>query len=255
MDGQPNFRDLGGYRTTDGRVVKERLLYRSGELSRLSDRDVQRLQELGVRTVVDFRATEEEAVRGKDRLPPEVEYVPLRVAPGDLGEVLLHAIQTGDMTRIPDNVLADANRAIIARATEQYSALLQMIARPENLPLVFHCTHGKDRAGVASAIILMALGVSLADARRDYLLSNTFRGEQNERELGKLRGMAAARQGVAPEEVDLSKLESVFYVQPSDFAAMLAEIDGRHGSFDTYLETGLGLRQPDRERLENLLTR
>lgn len=255
LNGQPNFRDLGGYETTDGRFVKEGLLYRSGELCMLSDADVATLEKLGIRTVVDFRSEAEVTARGMDRLPDDVNYVPLRVAPGELSDVLLEAIQIGDMSRIPDHILADANRVIISRATDQYSALFDLIVEPKNLPLVFHCTHGKDRAGVASAVILMALDVQMADVREDYLLSNTYRREENERELARLRTMVASRQGIDPEEVDLSRLEAIFYVRSSYFAAMLNEIEERHGSFETYLQIGLDLGRSDRERLQTLLTR
>ena len=165
------------------------------------------------------------------------------------------AVQPGDMSRVPDNVLAEANRGIISGATGQYSALFEAIAEPANLPLVFHCTHGKDRAGVASAVILMALGVPAAAAQEDYLLSNTYRAEENDRELGKLREMVSARQGVAAADVDLSKLEAIFYLEPSYFDVMMLEIDERYGSFDTYLEDGFGLAPSDRENLRDLLTR
>jgi len=93
--------------------------------------------------------------------------------------------QAGDFSQVPDNVLADANRSINSGAKEQYSALMEALASEENLPLVFHCTHGKDRAGVASAVLLMALGVSEDIAREDYLLSNVYREEQNRTELEK----------------------------------------------------------------------
>jgi len=255
FEGQPNFRDLGGYLATDGRTMKEGLIYRSGELNKLSDADVAKLEELGIRTVVDFRSELEVESRGADRLPEGVTYLPLHIDGGDLSEVLLGAIQTGDMGRVPDNVLADVNRAIISGATDQYAALFEAISDPANLPLVFHCTHGKDRAGVASAVILMALGVPAADARADYLLSNTYREEENARELGRLREMVAARQEVDPAAVDLSKLEAIFYLEPSYFDAMMLEIDERYGSLDAYLEDGLGLGSPERANLRDLLTR
>ena len=75
LDGQANFRDLGGYRTTDGRSVKWGLIYRSGQLNELSDADLAKLKELDIRTVVDLRGTAEAESRGKDRLPEGVRSV------------------------------------------------------------------------------------------------------------------------------------------------------------------------------------
>jgi len=129
------------------------------------------------------------------------------------------------------------------------------LSDPENLPLVFHCTHGKDRAGVASAVVLMALGVPEAQAREDYLLSNTYRKAANDYELGKLREMVAARQGVDPADVDLSKLEAIFYLEPSYFDAMVMEIDESFGTLDAYLEDGLGVGPSQRADLISQLTR
>lgn len=76
LDGQPNFRDVGGYETTDGRTVKWGEVYRSGELPRLSDEDVAKLEELDIRTVVSFLTEKEIEARGPDRLPEGVEEQP-----------------------------------------------------------------------------------------------------------------------------------------------------------------------------------
>ena len=72
LDGQANFRDLGGYSTTDGRSVKWGLIYRAGQLNELSDADLSKLKELDIRTVIDLRGTSEAESRGKDRLPDGV---------------------------------------------------------------------------------------------------------------------------------------------------------------------------------------
>ena len=77
LEGQDNFRDMGGYRTADGRTVKGRQVFRSGELPKLADDDVAALDELGVKTVVDFLTGEKIASRGEDRLPDGVRKAPL----------------------------------------------------------------------------------------------------------------------------------------------------------------------------------
>ena len=75
LDGQPNFRDVGGYKTRDGKTVKGGLVYRSGELPRLTDKDVAKLKQLGIKTVINFLTDEETLARGKDRLPSGVREV------------------------------------------------------------------------------------------------------------------------------------------------------------------------------------
>jgi protein-tyrosine phosphatase len=241
LQGQPNFRDLGGYETSGGGRVRRRMVYRSGELSKLTDADLAKLEELGIKTVVDFRSTAEVKSRGVDRLPKGARQLSLPIDSGDLATVLIQALETGDTSKLPSNVLADANRTIIRDATSQYAALFKALADPAALPLVFHCTHGKDRAGVASAVVLMALGVPADRAREDYLQSNVFRKEQNDKELLHIRHGLAKQSGIPPADVDLGKLEELFWLEDSYFDAMLSEIKSAHGSLDGYLKEGLGL--------------
>lgn len=241
LQGQPNFRDLGGYRTADGRTIKPGLIYRSGELSKLTDEDIAGLQELGIRTVVDFRSAPEIDWRGKDRLPDGAQYVALTIESGNLFPIIYNVVETGDTSQLPDNALVETNRAIVRDATDQISDLFKILSDPANLPLVNHCTHGKDRTGVASAIILMALGVPAETAEADYLKSNFFRRNENKKELEELRQVIAARRGLDPSEVDMTDFRPLLYLEPSYFAAALDEINEQYGSFASYLENGLGI--------------
>ena len=87
LDGESNFRDLGGYATTDGRTVKWGGLFRSGELHDLSDDDLQVVESLGVRSVVSFLTGEEVAARGHDRVPPGVRELAFPIEGGIAGEL------------------------------------------------------------------------------------------------------------------------------------------------------------------------
>lgn len=254
LQGQPNFRDLGGLKTADGRTVKPGLIYRSGELSRLSDQDITTLQELGIKTVVDFRSEEEVEWNGEDRLPAGANYVALRLQPGNLGPVLYSAVATGDASLLPDNVLADANRANIREATAQMSGLFNALSDPANLPLVLHCTHGKDRTGVASAVVLMALGVPPELAKKDYLQSNDYRQEENEELMAELSGTIVANQGAASSPEDLAKFKALLYLEPSFFEAILDEIEKQYGSLESYLEDSLGIGAAQVKDLRDRLT-
>ena len=250
---QPNFRDLGGYETADGRTVKPGLLYRSGELSKLSDADLDRLQELGIKTVVDLRSHKEVHMFGEDRLPPNASHLELRIDPGNWGSGLLDVANTGDLSQSPDDILTDTNRAIIRDAAEQISSLFDLISDPANLPLVFHCTAGKDRTGMAAAVILMALGVSPDLAKLDYLKSNEYLSEINEKQLTGIRQMIAANLDIDPSEVDMSKFKQLFYQEPAYFDAALDEIEKQFGSFENYLEDGLGFDNLQLQELKKQL--
>ena len=134
LDGQLNFRDLGGYLTSDGHSVKWGQLYRSGELPRLSDSDVEQLEGLGIRTVASFLTPVEIESRGPDRLPPGVREVSLPISGGGLTEEVGEARRTGDFSKIPTDLNPEFHRLLTGLAREEYAQLLREAADPANRP-------------------------------------------------------------------------------------------------------------------------
>jgi protein-tyrosine phosphatase len=256
LDGQPNFRDLGGYKTVDGRTVKWGQLYRSGELHGLSDADVDRLEDLGIRTVVNFLIPMEVEARGADRLPDGVREVSQPIsggAGGGLTKVVSEARQTGDFSEVPVELNAEIHRLIVQEAREQYATLLRQIVDASNRPLVFHCSHGVHRTGTAAAILLATLGVPWETVREDYLLSNEYRKEEIEQRLSQLRQLAAENKGVATDQVDTTNMEAFYILQDSYIDATHDQIVKEYGSLDGYLRKGLGLSEGEIERLRTEL--
>ncbi len=255
LDGQSNFRDLGGYETTDGRKLKWGEVFRSGELPRLSDADVDRLESLGVRTVVNFLTPAEIEQRGEDRLPAGVQKIaaPIAGAEDELVLVVLEARMTGDFSAVPPELNADIHRILLTDAKEEYAALLRAAADPANRPLVFHCSHGVHRTGTAAAVLLSALGVPWETVREDYLLSNVYRAEEIDRRLAELRDLAAENQGVSPESVDTTNMEAFYRLQGAYIEASLEEAVEKHGSMEAYIRDGLGLTQEEIRTLRDQL--
>jgi protein-tyrosine phosphatase len=251
LRGQPNFRDLGGYPAVRGRRVKWGLVYRSGELSQLSAEDVDKLGGLGIRAVVDLRSPEEVSARGEGRLPPGARLVPLPIASSDLFAKLIPMFLKGDFSQVPPNLLDRVNRMLVRDYTEQYAALLGALSDPANRPLVFHCTQGKDRAGFGAAMVLSALGVAWDTVLEDYLLSNHFRKEENDKMLGMIRQFASSHGGPEGEEIAFSRVEGLLYVKEQSLQAAHAEIIERHGSVERFLTEGLGCSRADLERLRD----
>lgn len=256
LEGQPNFRDLGGYKTADGRTVKWGQVYRSGELPRLTDADVVRLEDLGIRTVVNFLTPLETEARGADRLPEGVRELSQPIsggAEGGLAKVVSEARQTGDFSKVPVELNAEIHRLMVQEAREQYATLLRQIADPSNRPLVFHCSHGVHRTGTAVAILLATLGVPWETVREDYLLSNEYRKEEIEKRLAELRQLAAENQDIVPDQVDTTNMEAFYILQGSYIDATHDQIIKDHGSLDQYLCKGLGLSKAEIERLRTEL--
>ena len=256
LEGQPNFRDLGGYETVDGRTVKWGQVYRSGELPRLTDADVARLEKLGIRTVVNFLTEEEIEVRGPDRLPAGVTEIGLPMESGNMGDltnVVLEARTTGDFSKVPPDLNPDLHRRLTVEAREYYASLLREIADPANRPLVFHCSHGVHRTGTATAILLSALGVPWETVREDYLLSNTYRHQEIEHRLTQLRDLFAEANGIPLEEVDTTNMNAFYILQDAYIDAALEQAIEDLGSMESYIRDGLGLSDEDVAALKNQL--
>lgn len=257
LEGQPNFRDLGGYQSEDGKTVKKGLLFRSGELPELTESDVQALAAIPVTTVVNFLTKSEIARRGPDKLPEGAKevFLPIDHDPGEgsLIDELILARKTGDFSKVPASFNPEVHRLLTKEATKEYAALIRLALDPDNLPLAFHCSHGVHRTGTASAIILSALGVPWETVREDYLLSNTCRAGENEKRLGQLSAIAAKNQGIPVEEVDTTNMEAFYILQPSYIDATLDEIHKEYGSIDIYLRQGLELSDEEISQLQNQL--
>ncbi|MGB5348257.1 MAG: tyrosine-protein phosphatase [Polyangiales bacterium] len=251
LTGQPNFRDLGGYAASDGRTIKWGLVYRSGELSQLSNDDVGKLEGLGVKAVVDLRSPEEVSARGNGRLPPDAKAHPMPITSSDMFAKLIPMFLKGDFSQVPPDMLDAVNRMLVRDFTEQYAGLLRVLSNPANRPLVFHCTQGKDRAGFGAAVVLSALGVPWETVVEDYLLSNHFRKAENDKMLGMIRSFAASKAGPEGEEIAFSHVEGLLYVKAQSLQAAHTEIIERHGSIAAFLSEGLGCSEDGLRRLRD----
>ena len=247
LEGQSNFRDIGGYETTDGRTVKWGQVYRSGELPRLSDEDVAILQRLDLRMVHNFLLEEEIEQRGEDRLPEGTTLVknPIRTSADDLVIAVLDARKTGDFSMIPPDLNKEVHRILALDGRDEYAEMIRAVSDPANRPFVFHCSHGVHRTGTATAILLSALGVPWETVREDYLLSNTFRAEENEKRIKQLTNEAARNLGVPPEDMDTTNIVAFYILKGEYIDGTLEAIENEFGSMDNYLIQGLGLSKEE----------
>ncbi|OJU17580.1 MULTISPECIES: tyrosine-protein phosphatase [unclassified Sphingomonas] len=236
----PNLRDIGGYRTSDGRWVKMGLIYRSDQLNRLSDADLAAMGRLGLTTIADLR-TVAERTREPDRVAAGAEPLVLDIAKDSQGS--LGGDMRGAMAAIASGhaaeMLVDANREFVSlpSARAGYRDLLQKLEAPGTNALLYHCTAGKDRTGWASAVILTLLGVPRETVLHDYMLSNTYLRAKNDAALA-----ALAKSG---SPMKPAYLEAAMTVRPDYIQAAFDEVEHRYGSFDNYIRHGLGLTEAD----------
>jgi protein tyrosine/serine phosphatase len=161
-----NFRDLGGYAAADGHTVRWGLLYRADGIHRIEGADLARVSALGIRTVLDLRTRGELDDHG--RVPTEsfdavYHHLPL------LEQVWERDLPVAELDAV--DFLAGRYFDMLTLGATSIVTALDMVSNVDRLPLVFHCSAGKDRTGVLAAILLSVLGVSDDDIASDYALS------------------------------------------------------------------------------------
>ncbi|MDB6100960.1 MAG: protein tyrosine/serine phosphatase [Gammaproteobacteria bacterium] len=235
-----NFRDVGGYRTEDGRWVRMGVAYRSNGLAALTESDYGRLKDLGLKLICDLRL-EEERRRLPDPEIPNSQVILADVAAdsGHRGAALSVLIRRKDDAAVI-NFMKGAYRDFVDLPSAQvaYRMLFERLADPNNLPTVFHCTAGKDRTGWAQAVLLSILHVPRQTIVEDYLLTDRF-----------LSATALEQLRKSMPDVDLTMSKALTSADPEFLAAAFAEVDERYGSLDAYLKKGLGLDTRTVERI------
>ncbi|MBN9538061.1 MAG: tyrosine-protein phosphatase [Reyranella sp.] len=235
LQGGSNFRDLGGYRTADGRLVRRGAVFRSAHLGGLTDEDRTALGTIGVRTIVDLRGVNEAA-----ETPHRIEGVSCRIVgahiePG-VGDKIRGAVEDGTASpHLMMQFLTDHYRDYPRRCAPGFRTLFATLSDGVHRPLVFHCTAGKDRTGFASALLLSLLGVPWQTVVEDYLRTNELWtghiGRYPELDIDTRAAIIEAR---------TPYLEAAFEVVRNDF-----------GTPEAFAEKALGLGPAERERLKH----
>lgn len=250
MEGIHNFRDFGGHAVDRGLRVRKGMIYRSGSMHKASASDLKLLSSLGVRTICDLR-THKERKRNPDRIPDSViktAHIPIKVSQHNDSAFIFQAFSLL-LGRARGLNFAAVTRAVYrelaADFLAEFSEVLKLAADERNLPMLIHCTAGKDRTGYACSLLQLMLGVPREQVFLHYLESNEhLRGLQ--RELMK-KFFYLSMFGVSTSNF-LPLLEA----RSEYLEAAFQQIDGHFGGFDHYLLHGLALREDDRERLKQL---
>lgn len=252
LEGQPNFRDIGGYRTADGRSVKWGLLYRSGALDHLTDADLETVRARRIVKIIDLRANSE-VDKARDRIPAGARSLRLPVWPKTNLKALSKALNGSDVSGITETALCDANRDFIRHFAGAYADLLKQIADPANRPALWHCTLGKDRAGLGTAIVLLVLGVAEEVIMEDYLLSNAYRAREMQRELSDFKKRQPAGRDELVARRDARVFQALLEARREYLQAAFDEMVREYGSIEAYLHDGLGVTQEQRKKLQDQL--
>ena len=241
--GAHNFRDLGGYKTSDGKTVKWGKVYRSDNLHSLTDEDLKYMERLNLKSVVDFRS-DEERNEEPDRLTPDMTPIllPIKFEPEGVTENLTRDLTFGNLDS--SNLLRDFNIILVKEFTEEYREFFRHIVDNGGEPFVLHCTAGKDRAGFGSAMILTVLGVPREKIIEDYLLTNTYVSDHVDRKLLETELKTFFR-------ADSDNLRKINLVEERYIQAAFDTIDSHWGGMDQYISEGLNLTEEDINKIKD----
>ena len=244
-----NFRDIGGYVTKDGRVVKKGLIYRSDELSKLSESDIKVIEGLKIKTIIDYRS-EHERIDNEDKPIPNARVVYLdpkadaaALASADAKE-LKKSYETITAKRAYD-MMSNQNREFVlaASAKKSYEQMLRLHLDLNNCAIVQHCRGGKDRTGYGIALILLLLGVDQQTVVEDYMLTNICKHKKNTRSL----------QEVYEKTHNEDLVEALRYLKEAREQFLLRALDlinERYGNAENYVMQELNFKSEEIEQLK-----
>lgn len=244
LDNGINFRDLGGYRSRDGRAVKWRKLLRCGHMAALSDTDLDRLEAVGVSRVHDFRREEEQSQSPTRPVRAEIidDY---QISIGDISRFWEFLFEGAMSAETSHQLVVNSYRNCIDSIIPAYSRFMRYLVDADEGADVFHCSAGKDRTGMAAALILAALEVPRQTIVEDYLLTLEY---YNSDKLIAIVEGHLREAGV--ETWDRSWLIPYCSVHADNINGFLDAIDQKYGNINNYLMQGLGMSSQDLDKLK-----
>ena len=249
-----NFRDLGGIPTSDGKKVRDGMLYRSGHLCAISMEKAEELRdEKGLYAIVDLRSPSELAEK-QDVIAEGVQYFHLP----PLNDEQNPSINKNNRVAVLKNIMAkeggarkhlsDIYRLMITQkeSLEAFRDFIRLLLeRQEGEGVLWHCTQGKDRTGIAAAVILMSLGVDRKEIMRDYMRTNHSSAFVN---FWIFVGVVLVKFSVhAAHSLNLLLSARKFFME-----AAFEEIDKVYGGTDGFLRDGVGISDEEIQRLREI---
>ncbi len=228
LQGVVNFRDLGGYATTDGRHIKWNEVYRSADISKLTQADLLVLQAKKIVCDVDLRG-HQEAAEAPDKLNLGMDYILCPAGSDNINWVKAIAKLKGNQGDSVMLAYYSTTQYLADRYKPFFDKLLNLSSHQS---LVFHCTAGKDRTGIGAALFLYSLGVPYDTIMDDYLASNYYRRSDNAKMIKQMMKFL---------NLDLEAATAISSVKKEYLDATFDAIKKQYGSIDIFLNTQIGL--------------
>lgn len=256
----PNARDLGGYRTVEGKRIKPKKLIRSGTLGALIEEDIRILvEDYNLKTIIDLRTDAERSQNLDPEIPGVVSYHnpilrdetfgitkesenTLSKEEFDYSEMLLNHVK---MMGENEDSLASLYAEFVESeyALEHYRKFLEYVLEQEEGAILWHCTAGKDRVGTSTAILLRILGVDMETIFNDFLLTNDFLKDQTEQIVKQVSEKTT-------DERVLKLVAKLNGVDKSYLEAFFDTIEKDYGSFDEFIRTKMNMTEDKIQKLK-----
>ncbi len=243
IQGAYNMRDIGGYRTEDGGVIKWRKLLRSGKISRIKESENAKMAAMDIQCICDFRTlAEQEASPDNWYNLEHVRRYPLPIGEGRLDK--LDWMKNATKGTGKNSHLYQANQMYVLHHAHRFRAFFELLLQERNYPMLYHCTAGKDRTGFATILLLSALGVKKTTIVEDYLLTNEYLNKF----FWKRMSVVSAKSGFDLEKVKPILIADKMYIQGA-FDAIVEH----YGTMENFLKEALNLGRTEIQQLKEVL--
>ena len=257
LKGTTNTRDIGGYLTSDMSTLRYGQIIRSDKLSRLTAKDFQKLEALGLKTVVDLRTDKEyneSPTVWKGDNPPQFFHFPIGDSKNEWFTNQRKMMKRNRFTKEQSlEHMVEGYRMIADDGTSSFQKLMEVVLDESNWPVLIHCNAGKDRSGVGVALILEALDVDRETIMEEYLMTNEISRIEDKAVFLSKESKSSSRGKRFSKGTPPSAWLPIVGVDATMLEAFYARVEETHGSMENYLAK-LGVDQAARATLAASLT-
>ena len=250
LNSHPNFRDLGGIQTKSGEKVRPNRAFRSGFLGELNESDFSTLEELNIGKILDVRTTEEIDLTGQGSYPKSIEYQNIALNTGNISKSLIPIFQKGEFHLLETTVLNKIYADLITKFTLELASIYRAIINSDKA-IIYHCSHGKDRTGIISALLLDFLEVDREYIYKDYLRSNELLKTSNDRQIQQIKDNFTTLFKREVSEEEFAPVKMLFYCHEGLLNEVFDYIDNTSGGVKNYFQSELGLTKEELELLKS----